>query len=181
MSLVYQPAEDSFLISLIISKYSKNKVVLDMCTGSGILAIEAMKYGASLVTAVDINKDAIKFLNLKFKKLKTIESNLFKKVKGKFDLILCNPPYLPKDKLEDKESNLATTGGRNGDEFILKFIKQSVKHLEKDGIILLLLSSLTPRERVNKLLIKLNLKYKSVVSKRIFFENLEVLEIKYKS
>lgn len=178
MSLIYQPAEDSFLISSIISKYSKNKVVLDMCTGSGILAIEAMKSGASLVTAVDINKDAIKSINLKFKKLKTIESNLFQKIKGKFDLIICNPPYLPEDKLEDKGSRLATTGGKSGDEFILKFIKQSVKHLENSGVILLLLSSLTPRKKIDKLLKKLNLKSKVIKSSKIFFEKLEVLEIR---
>jgi methylase of polypeptide subunit release factors len=46
---------------------------------------------------------------------------------------------------EDKESALATTGGKQGDELILKFLKQAQKHLTKKGIILLVLSSLTPQ------------------------------------
>jgi len=175
MSLVYQPAEDSILLESVIKKYSKSKSVLDICTGTGILAISALKNNARSVTAVDINKEALS--SIKDKKIKLIHSNLFQKVKGKFDLIICNPPYLPEDKNEDKESSLATSGGEKGDEFIIKFLNKSVKHLNKGGIILLLLSSLTPRERIIKIMNKLNLKSKSIAQKRLFFEKLEVLEI----
>jgi len=180
MSLVYQPAEDSYLILSVIKKYSKNKSVLDMCTGSGILAIEASKYSMS-TTAVDVNKEAILNLKLKHPKIKSIKSNLFKNVKSKFDLIICNPPYLPLDKNEDKESRLATTGGKKGDEFTIKFLKEAVKHLNKNGIILLLLSSLTPRSKIKDLLEKLHLKSEVIASKKVFFETLEVLEISNKS
>ncbi|MEK6915862.1 MAG: HemK2/MTQ2 family protein methyltransferase [Nanoarchaeota archaeon] len=178
MSLVYQPAEDSFLLEKLISKYSKNKKVIDIGTGSGILAIKALKSGASSVTAVDLNKDAVKEIKSNNKSIKTIQSNIFSKVKGKFDLIICNPPYLPHDSREDKESSLATSGGKKGDEFILKFLRQAKSHLKENGIILLLFSSLTPRDRINKLLEKLNSKSKIVASKNLFFEKLEVLELK---
>jgi release factor glutamine methyltransferase len=180
MSLVYQPAEDSYLILSVIKKYSKNKSVLDMCTGSGILAIEASKYSKS-TTAADINQEAIINLKLNYPKIKSIKSNLFKNVKSKFDLIICNPPYLPLDKNEDKESRLATTGGKKGDEFTLKFVKEAVNHLNKNGIILLLLSSLTPRSRINNFLEKIHLKSNLIASKKVFFETLEVLEISNKS
>ena len=176
MSLVYEPSDDSFLIERVISSYSKNKNVLDMCTGSGILAKKAVNSKARSVTAVDINKKALD--TIKNKKIIKIHSDLFKKVDGKFDLIVCNPPYLPNDQEEDNESKLATSGGKRGDEFILKFIKQSVKHLAKNGIIILLVSSLTPGERIEKLLEKLNLSSKIIAEKKIFFEKLEVLEIK---
>lgn len=177
MALIYEPAEDSYLFESIISKYSKGKTVLDMCTGSGILAKKALESEALSVTAVDLNKNALD--SIKDSRIKKIRSSLFQKVKGKFDLILCNPPYLQEDKLEDEESKIATTGGQDGDEFILKFLDCVKKHLEKDGVVLLLVSSLTPMERINKLLERLNLISKIIATKKIFFEELFVLEIKW--
>ncbi|MBM3231877.1 methyltransferase [Candidatus Pacearchaeota archaeon] len=176
MSLVYEPAEDSYLLESVIKRYCKNKAVLDMCTGTGILAKSALDNGAKSVTAVDINKSALD--SIKETKIKKIRSSLFQKVKGKFDLIICNPPYLPKDQNEDKESELATTGGDDGDEFILKFLDNVKKHMEKEGVILLLVSSLTPMDKINKKLEKERLVSKVIASITMFFEKLEVLEIK---
>lgn len=176
MSLVYQPAEDSFLMESVVRKYSLGKSVLDVCTGSGILAKAALESGAKSVTAVDINKEALD--SIKEPNIKKIRSSLFQKVKGKFDLIICNPPYLPRDKEEDEESQLATTAGDDGDEFILDFLDRVKKHMEKNGVLLLLVSSLTPIERINKKLEKENLKSKAVAKTSLFFETLEVLEIK---
>ena len=177
MTLIYQPSDDSILIEQVIKKYAKNKSVLDMCAGTGILAIKAINEKAKSVTAVDINKEAIN--SIKENKIKKIHSNLFKNIKNKFDLIICNPPYLPKDKREDKESSIATTGGKMGDELILKFLRQSKSHLKRKGIILLLISSLTPKRRINKLLKELNFKSKIIAEKKLFFESLYVLEIKF--
>lgn len=176
MSLVYQPEEDSYLLEEVVRKYSKNKSVLDMCTGTGILAKAALESGAKSVTAVDINKSALD--SIKEDKIKKIRSSLFQKVKGKFDLIVCNPPYLPEENLEDEESKLATTGGDDGDEFILKFLDNVKKHMEKDSVILLLVSSLTAMDKINKKLEHEKLKSKIVAKKKIFFEELDVLEIK---
>lgn len=176
--MIYEPAEDSFLLESIISKYANNKVVLDVGTGSGILAYKSKKSGAKSVLAIDLNKEAV--ASVKSRNIKAIQSNLFQKVVGKFDLIICNPPYLPEDKMEDKESKTITTGGKKGDEFILKFLKQSIKHIKKDGIILLLVSSLTPSERINHLMQSLNLSHKVIASKKLFFEKLEIWEIKEK-
>lgn len=176
MSLVYQPEEDSYLLEEVVKKYSKNKSVLDMCTGTGILAKAALDSGAKSVTAVDINKSSLD--SIKESKIKKIRSSLFQKVKGKFELIICNPPYLPNDNQEDEESKLATTGGEDGDEFILTFLDNVKKHMEKDGVILLLVSSLTPLDKINKKLEKEKLISKIVAKKKIFFEELDVLEIK---
>jgi release factor glutamine methyltransferase len=168
--MIYEPAEDSYLLESIIPKYAKNKSVLDVGTGFGILAIKSLEFGAKSVTAIDINEEAIINLKKINGRIRAIHSNLFEKVKGKFDIIICNPPYLPEDKLEDKESQKITTGGRKGDEFILKFIKQSVGHLNHNGIILLLLSSLTPQNRILNLLKTLNLKYEIINTKKIFLK-----------
>ncbi len=173
--MIYLPGEDSYLLEKQVKKYAKGKSFLDMGSGSGIQTRAALSAGASSVLASDINESAVS--SLKSKEIPAVHSNLFKNIKGKFDLIAFNPPYLPKDKKEDKESALATTGGKRGDEIILKFLKQSKKHLNKDGTILLIVSSLTPTDKILPLLKKLNLSYKVLETKKIFFESLEVWEI----
>ena len=176
--MIYTPREDSFLLEGEIKKLAKNKSVLDMGTGSGIQAKAAVKAGAKSVLAADINEEAI--ILLKKQGINAIKSNLFQKIKGKFDIITFNPPYLPEEKQEDKESALATTGGKRGDEIILKFLKQAKPHLEQKGIILLVISSLTPKDKIIKLLEKQSLKHKVLSSEKFFFETLELWEIKNK-
>ena len=102
---------------------------------------------------------------------------MFENISEKFDLITFNPPYLPLDKREDKESQLITTGGKTGDEIVLKFLEQASQHLNQDGKILLLLSSLTPKSKIKTLLHKLNLKSKIIARQGLFMEQLEVWEI----
>ena len=175
--MIYAPLEDSYLLSVQVKKYSKNRAVLDLGTGSGILAKTANDSGAKSVLASDINPAALEELKKSDNSIKTIKSNLFSKIIGKFDLIIFNPPYLPEDKKEDKESAQTTTGGRNGDEIILRFLKKAPKHLNNNGIMLLLLSSLTPRARINRLMKKLSLKYRIITNKKFFFEELYILKI----
>lgn len=173
--MIYLPAEDSYLIEKEIRKYSKGKSVLDIGSGSGILAKTAKESEAKSVLALDINPEAVSYI--KQNGIKAIQSDLFSKVNGKFDLIAFNPPYLPEDKREDQESALATTGGKGGDEIILRFLKKVKNHLNKAGIILLLLSSLTPKTRILKELKKQELVYGVVSSKKLFMEKLEVWKI----
>ncbi|MEI6849523.1 MAG: HemK2/MTQ2 family protein methyltransferase [archaeon] len=177
--MIYSPDDDSYLLETQVKLYSKDKTVLDMGTGSGIQALSALNSGAKSVLAVDINKEAITLLKNKYKQknIKFLHSNLFSKVKSKFDLIIFNPPYLPEDEREDSESALVTTGGKNGDEIILKFLQQSKVHLNKNGLILLLVSSLTPLEKIESLLTKQKMKSEFLSSKKIFFETLSVLKI----
>lgn len=176
-SSIYQPAEDSYFLSSVLSSICKNKSVLDMGSGSGILAQTALKNKASNVLAIDINPEAIKFL--KSRSIPSLKSNLFSTLpkKEKFDIIVFNPPYLPQDKRESKESQLVTTGGKQGDEIILRFLKQAPNHLNKTGFILLLTSSLTPLKRIDSLLAKLNLKKTLLSSRKIFMESLHVWKI----
>lgn len=179
--MIYQPSDDSYLLESQVKKYAKNKSCLDIGSGSGILAEACKEAQASSVLAVDINPESVKYLKNKFKNtnIKIIKSNLFQKVKSKFDLIIFNPPYLPLDSEEPKDSRLATTGGKKGDEIILKFLNQAKHHMNKHSIILLLLSSLTPRIRIITLLSKLSLKHKTLAEKRLFMEKLEIWEIKH--
>ena len=108
--MIYKPREDSFLLQKHVRKYAQGKV-LDMGAGSGIQAITALEKTKD-VLAVDINPKAVE--ELKKKNINAKVSDLFSNVKGKFDLIVFNPPYLPADEREPEDSALATTGGKKG-------------------------------------------------------------------
>ncbi len=181
--MIYSPQEDSYLLQKIVKQKAKNKSVLDMGTGSGILAETALQSKAKFVLATDINPEAIKLLKSKFKNredIQIIKSNIFLKIPRttKFDLIVFNPPYLPLDEREPINSRRETTGGRFGDEISLRFLEKSISHLNKKGVILLLVSSLTPMNRIKELLKTLNLAFKIIARKKLFMESLFVLEIK---
>ena len=181
---IYQPAEDSYFFVNFLKTYLKNQrpntehptpkslskiKMLDMGTGSGILSETASKFlDKKNITPVDINPDSIKLL--KQKGYKAIKSNLFQKIKNKFDLITFNAPYLPLDKREPKESQLATTGGKRGDEISIKFLNYAKKHLNKNGKIFLLISSLTPMDKIKKHISKI------IARKKLFMEELLILE-----
>jgi release factor glutamine methyltransferase len=175
-SVIYQPAEDSWLLATIVKKKVTGKSVLDMGTGSGIQARTAQHAGAKSVLAVDINRQALQ--KVREEGIATRYSDLFSNVKEKFDIIICNPPYLPQDMQEDLASARATTGGKEGDEWIIRFLKQADTHLTKKGEILLLLSSLTPRKKMNALLTKKKLEVKVLATQALFMETLEVWSIR---
>jgi len=172
MAEVYSPSEDSYFFADFLKYYlSKNKIksFLEIGTGSGILAEVALIFlDGKKILATDIKQDAV--VLAKEKNLNAIKSNLFSKVHGKFDLIIFNAPYLPKDAREPKDSQIATTGGKKGDEISVKFLKQAKNHLTKDGRILLLVSSLTPQNKIKEF------KPKIIAKKKVFAEEFLILE-----
>jgi release factor glutamine methyltransferase len=101
-----------------------------MGTGSGILAKTASKYlSKKNILAIDINPDSV--LSLKKEGFNSIESDLFENVKGKFDLITFNAPYLPEDENEPEDSRLATTGGKKAMKSLLSSSKMQKNILIK--------------------------------------------------
>ena len=137
--MIYEPREDSYLLSKYVRKLVSGKV-LDMGTGSGFQAMIALE-NTDDVLAVDINPEAVAYAQKKG--IEVIESNLFEKVEGRFDWIIFNPPYLPEDEDEPEDSRLATTGGKEGSEIIKEFLQKAKDHLVAHGNILILISSLT--------------------------------------
>ncbi len=103
-----------------------------------------------------------------------VHSNLFEKISGKFDTIIFNPPYLPEDSREPKDSQQATTGGKKGNEIILRFLNQAKSHLEKNGIIFLITSSLAEKIDFEKL----GYHAKEIGCENLFMERLCIWEIR---
>lgn len=144
-SEIYEPAEDSYLLSDVLKKniVNKNSKCLEIGSGSGVQLKTLKKIGIKNLTGADINKSAV--AHCKKLGFNCIYSDLFSKIPKteKFDIIIFNPPYLPLDKREPLSSRTATTGGKKGSEIINKFLKQSKDYLNKNGKMFLLTSSLT--------------------------------------
>jgi release factor glutamine methyltransferase len=174
---VYEASDDSFLLLKNI-KVKKGENVLDMGMGSGIIGIHLAKLGAN-VTCADINPCAVelskKNAGLNNVKINVVQSNLFEKIKNRFDVIVFNPPYLPTSKNErvDDEINSAWDGGEEGDKVILGFLKNFKKYLKKNGRCYLLVSSLN-----KKALKKIEeLDGGLIGEKKLFFESLKVFQL----
>jgi len=183
---VYPPSEDTFLLIDALKKYNvKRKKILEIGTGTGIIAIYLAKRGAK-VYATDIKKEAVQCAkeNAKINKVKieTIQSNLFENIKEKnFDIIIFNPPYLPPNKEQDKylteKDKLDIIGGENGVETTIKFVKKVKKYLNKKGKAIIIQSTLANLEKLNKTIKENNLKTKIIAKKRYFFEEIQAIEI----
>ena len=179
---IYPPAEDSMLLAEEVYAEAKNLLlqkksikVLDMGTGSGILAETALKAGCKKknIIAADINQKSAELM--KKKGFKSASSDLFSRVRGKFDLIIFNPPYLPENKHDKK---IDTAGGKKGYETSLRFIRQIKSHLSEKGMALLLSSSFTSPNILKKEMKKQGLEFRKTASKRFFFEELFVWRIR---
>jgi len=141
----YRPAEDSMLLLRYVIRLVEGSV-LDMGTGSGVLAVEAaLKPGVTKVLAVDINPAAIEETRRRAaeqgvtNKISFKVGDLFEGITERFDWIVFNPPYLPEEGAEDP----SWEGGPKGTEITERFLRDAASRIKKDGSILLAYSNLT--------------------------------------
>ena len=178
--MIYQPSDDSYLLQKTLKLYlkgkNKNIKILDMGSGSGIQAETCIDLNFGNVLAVDVHNNVVD--NLIGNKINAIKSNLFSKIKKhKFDLIIFNPPYLPEDEREPRDSKLVTTAGKKGYELINKFLKGAVDGLNEGGRILLLFSSLSQPRKILGHAKKLGYNHKLLEKEKLPFEQLYVYEL----
>ena len=170
-----------------IAKRINAKKILDLCTGSGAIAISLAKYiEDSQITAVDISDKAISVAKLNAKnnnvenQITFVESDLFKQLpKEKYDIIVSNPPYIKKeiikslDKEVQNEPKIALDGGYDGLDFYRKIISKADEYLKFNGYICLEIGY-DQKEDVLELL-KNEGKYVDTSCKKDLFDNDRVI------
>lgn len=181
---VYQPSDDTFIIAEHLNVKEGDRV-LDVGTGCGLLALIAAKK-AGYVVSLDINPHALKCVKFNAKlnhvddKIDMVLSDLLTGLKEdtQFDLIICNPPYLPVDeKIRFGEwIELAWNGGPSGREVIDRFLKSVDVHVTKGGKVLMVQSSLSKPEDSIKILREKGFKVEVKTEKELFFEKLILIE-----
>lgn len=146
------PRQDTEILVEEVIKIAKNfekPEILDLCTGSGAIAVSIAKYVENAkITAVDISKDALEVAkkNARFngvaKNVEFIESDMFKKLKArKFDIIVSNPPYIPSSDIKvlpkdvQREPLIALDGGKTGLDFYNLIAEEGFKYLNVGGYI----------------------------------------------
>ncbi|WP_314022402.1 peptide chain release factor N(5)-glutamine methyltransferase [Gemella sanguinis] len=145
--------ETEELIYKVLEYIKKSKKdsfkILDLCTGSGIIAITLKKEIVEKYTEIvasDISEKALSIAienaNNNNANITFIKSDLFDNISGKFDLIISNPPYISyKDKITIKDNvlnydpHLALFAEEDGIYFYRKIIENAVHYLSKDGVI----------------------------------------------
>ena len=162
-----------------LAKEKENISILDMCTGSGAIAIALAEYLTNAkITASDKSKKALVVAQKNAKNTKAsiqfIESDLFGNIKDKFDIIVSNPPYIESDVIKcldkevQKEPMMALDGGKDGLDFYRKIAKQARAYLNEDGYLALEIGY-NQKEKVKELLKKEG--YREIYSKKDFGDN----------
>ena len=176
--LIPQPDTET-LVEEVINEYKEKKCeILDLCTGSGAIAISLAKYiNESNIVASDISMKALQIAklnaekNLVRKKIEFIESDMFDKIyKEDFDIIVSNPPYIKTKVIEEldkqvkNEPYIALDGGADGLKFYKIIIENAYKYIKNEGKVFLEIGYDQKNELIN--LFKENNHYEDIYSKK---------------
>lgn len=167
-SEIYTPSEDTFFLEDNI-KNEKGKSALDIGSGTGYLTRMLTK-NFEFVIGTDINFDALR--NQRYKTSNLVCCNACEALAAEFDLIICNMPYLSSEQIDD----VATDGGKEGIEIPIKIIKSAKNCLKKDGKLLFVTSSLSNYKKLIDKTKKEGLNAQILAKKKLFFEELLIIE-----
>ena len=148
------PRQDTeILVEEVINIAKKNnaKKILDLCTGSGAIAVSLAKYlPQAEITAIDISNEALKIAkknaisNNVENQITFISSDMFTNLnEEKFDIIVSNPPYIKTNVIKNlniqvqNEPYIALDGGKDGLDFYKKIINESYQYLKCNGYLCL--------------------------------------------
>ncbi len=146
-------------IKRIKSTFNKRIDILDLCTGSGCIAISLAKEVDSNVDATDISKDALEVAENNSKLNNTsinfVNTDLYTGINKKYDVIISNPPYISKDEeimdiVYKNEPNIALYADNDGLEFYERILK-NIKSILKDKYIIAFEIGMTQYDRIKSL------------------------------
>lgn len=171
---VLNPPSDSLLLAEQLRQHPiwADTRVLDLCSGSGILAIVAARRGARHVTAVDISRRAVFATRLNARlnrvRIKALHGDLFAAVPGiRFDLIVSNPPYLPSAvDIPERGAARAWEAGPRGRSFLDRICSEASAHLVPGGVLLLVHSSLSDEQETVRALSERGFEAEVIVRER---------------
>lgn len=182
-------ADTEILVEEVISiaKKAEAKKILDLCTGSGAIAVSLAKYiEKSQITAVDISEKALKIAqknamnNDVESQIIFVKSNLFENLPNdKYDIIVSNPPYIKRrvintlSKEVKNEPTIALDGGEDGLDFYRKILKNGYEYLKYRGYICLEIGYDQKYDVIE--LIENEGKYRDTYSKKDLFNNDRVI------
>jgi release factor glutamine methyltransferase len=152
---VFRPRSDTWLLAAALRRQPqlRDGAVLDVCTGSGPLAVAAALAGARSVTAVDVSARAVLTARINARlngvRVEALRGDLLDAVPGRrFDVIVSNPPYLPSEQEELPARGRArhTEAGARGRTLLDRLIDAAPAHLAPGGVLLLTHSSIIGEE-----------------------------------
>lgn len=147
------PRQDTeILVEEVLKELHDRMRILDMCTGSGCILLSLLHYSNDCEgLGVDLSAEALKVAGRNVLKVLTpekaehahfLQSDLFEKVEGKFEIIVSNPPYIASAEVEklmpevrDHEPRMALDGTEDGLHFYRRIIKEAGKHLVNSGML----------------------------------------------
>lgn len=155
-SVLIPRPETEILVERVLTLIEREGIeeprILELGTGSGAIAVSLTKLNPSCkITASDVSEEALEVarenavVNGIGERIKFIYSDLFERIpdKGKFDLVISNPPYIPTEDYDSlplevkSEPRLALDGGPKGLEFYKKIIPGAAKRLKRGGFLVL--------------------------------------------
>lgn len=147
------PRQDTeILVEEVLRELHDGMRILDMCTGSGCILLSLLHYSNDCEgLGVDLSAEALEVAGRNVLKVLTpekaehahfLQSDLFEKVEGKFEIIVSNPPYIASAEVEklmpevrDHEPRMALDGTEDGLLFYRRIIKEAGKHLVNSGML----------------------------------------------
>ena len=145
--------ETEEMVMMAIAAVEEGQNILDLCTGSGAIAIAAYKElekrgKKCKVTAVDISAEALELAKENAAANEAdvlfIQSDMFSRIRGRFDVIISNPPYIPtatvktlQREVKEHEPILALDGGKDGLDFYRRIAADAGKYLARGGMLIM--------------------------------------------
>jgi release factor glutamine methyltransferase len=171
--ILYLPSDDTIFLSDVVNHYHGD-LALEIGTSSGTIFRELSK-NFSIAIGTDIDFNSLKHSLSMSKNDRLICCDAATALHNvKFDLIVSNPPYLPN---AVNHTDKTVDGGPTGIEVSIHFLTNAIDKLNNNGKILILVSNLSDKEKLDRFISQNNLTKKQIAQKDLFYEMLQIIEL----